>query len=118
MYVHHLTDSLELARTRGGRWRLEGAHLRRFRWLAAGLGALALLALGGAQVVPVTDLVRGSAAAASETVTVAPGDTLWDIASRRYPGTDVRRKVVEIQRLNGLEGATIRPGQRLKVPAG
>lgn len=47
--------------------------------------------------------------------TVRAGDTLWSIADARYAG-DPREGVWELQRRNGLEGATIVPGQRLALP--
>jgi nucleoid-associated protein YgaU len=48
---------------------------------------------------------------------VVGGDTLWDIAAEHTaPGEDVRRVVYEIQRLNGLDGSVILPGQVLQVP--
>lgn len=48
---------------------------------------------------------------------VAGGDTLWDIALRAAPGTDPRRTVAEIERLNELTSSAVRPGQRLRLPA-
>jgi LysM repeat protein len=47
--------------------------------------------------------------------TVQPGDTLWSIAADAYGG-DPREGVWKLQRRNGIEGATIVPGQRLVVP--
>ncbi len=48
---------------------------------------------------------------------VIAGDTLWDIATEHTaPGEDVRRVVFDIQRLNGLNGSVILPGQVLQVP--
>lgn len=47
--------------------------------------------------------------------TVVPGDTLWSIAVESYAG-DPREGVWKLQRGNGLEGATIVPGQRLVLP--
>lgn len=47
--------------------------------------------------------------AASATVSVRPGDTLYGIAHRH--GLSVAR----LRQLNGLKGNTIRPGQRLRV---
>jgi len=41
-------------------------------------------------------------------------DTLWSIASAGY--SDPREGVWEIKRRNGLEGATIVPGQVLLLP--
>lgn len=50
---------------------------------------------------------------------VAPGDTLWEIADDLTPpGDDVRRMVSVIRRLNDLERADLRVGQRILVPRG
>jgi nucleoid-associated protein YgaU len=54
---------------------------------------------------------------AEATVVVEPGDTLWSIASSRYPGDDVRARVEEIERLNGLQGPLIEVGETLRMPA-
>lgn len=54
----------------------------------------------------------------TETHRVVSGDTLWDLASERAEeGADVRATVSLIQRINGLEGGLIVPGQVLKLPA-
>jgi LysM repeat protein len=47
--------------------------------------------------------------------TVRAGDTLWSIAVESYAG-DPREGVWKLQRRNGLDGATIVPGQRLVLP--
>ncbi len=47
--------------------------------------------------------------------TVRPGETLWSIAMAAYGG-DPREGVWRLQERNGLEGATIVPGQRLLLP--
>lgn len=50
---------------------------------------------------------------------VSQGDTLWGIAkSSAPPGSDLRDAVADIRALNGLDGATIHPGQILLVPGG
>jgi murein DD-endopeptidase MepM/ murein hydrolase activator NlpD len=51
-------------------------------------------------------------AVASETIEVQPGDTLYGL-SRKH-----KVSVHELQRLNGLSGASIRPGQRLVISGG
>lgn len=48
---------------------------------------------------------------------VEPGETLWKIAKRAYPGADPREGIVRIKQANRLGSGTIRPGQRLRVPA-
>jgi nucleoid-associated protein YgaU len=42
-------------------------------------------------------------------------DSLWSIASTRYPG-DLREGVWRIEQANRLPDATIRPGQVLLLP--
>jgi LysM repeat protein len=80
------------------------------RLILTGLVLLTLLlaALGAA---------RPSNGAAPETrYVVQPGDTLWGIAEGRYDG-DPREAVWRIQERNGLEGASIQPGQELVLPS-
>ncbi len=47
---------------------------------------------------------------------VQPGDTLWSISRQYMPDTDPRLGVEWISRVNGLDGAIIRPGDILNVP--
>lgn len=52
-------------------------------------------------------------------VTVAPGQTLWDIAeAHKAARTDTRGMVYKIRVANELADATVYPGQVLRVPAG
>jgi LysM repeat protein len=72
--------------------------------------ALAALAVGL--------VAHGSQGAAPErTYVVKPADTLWSIAARRYAG-DVREGVWKLERRNHLSSVTLRPGQKLVLPAG
>lgn len=52
----------------------------------------------------------------TETIVVAPGDTLWDIAAERGEG-DVRSMMRHIEDLNSLDTVALAVGQRLQVPA-
>ncbi|WP_435771797.1 LysM peptidoglycan-binding domain-containing protein [Nocardioides sp. SYSU DS0651] len=84
--------------------------------IALALLAALVVALAGGSVA--TD-ERG-AAAQVEVVTVAPGDTLWDIASEAAAATgagDVRDMMERIQRLNTLDSSLVYAGQELRVPA-
>ena len=54
--------------------------------------------------------------APTEIVQVAPGDTLWGIASEIASDGDVRSMMSEIERLNALESAGLAAGQKLRVP--
>lgn len=49
-------------------------------------------------------------------VVVQPHDTLWSIATRTAPRRDPYAAVAEIQRLNGLNGYVVHPGQTLVLP--
>ena len=57
------------------------------------------------------------ATTAFSTVTVQPGESLWGIAERIAPGADPRNVIVEIERLNALDGSAVAAGQSLAVPA-
>lgn len=48
---------------------------------------------------------------------VSPGETLWQLAGRAAPRADRRTTVDRLVRANGLRGGSIRPGQRLVLPA-
>jgi LysM repeat protein len=98
-------------------WHLRDTLAWRARWALVALVTVGLFAFGYAREASGSPLLTGSAPAASGTVTVEPGDTLWGIAARRYPDADVRQKVFEIEQLNGLRGPTIMAGQRLRLPA-
>ena len=66
-------------------------------------------------------LVVGLAARSSHgagpkrTYVVRPGDTLWSVAERSYPG-DPRQGVWQIEQRNHLASATIVPGEKLVLP--
>ena len=49
-------------------------------------------------------------------VTVAPGDTLWSLATRMADGADVRAMVDEISTVNSLESAELLAGQKVRIP--
>jgi nucleoid-associated protein YgaU len=109
--------AIQTRQHRASRWHLRETPLWRARWALAAAVVAALLGAGYARVAEGSAVGSVPVPAAAETVTVARGDTLWDIASRRYPGADPRQKVFEIEQLNGLSGPAIEAGQRLKVPA-
>ncbi|HWI44321.1 MAG TPA: LysM peptidoglycan-binding domain-containing protein [Nocardioides sp.] len=84
-----------------------------------------VLALGVLAAVTVW-LASGSAATRAdvvapqvEVVTVAPGDTLWDIASDAAAATgedDVRDVMAHIEELNAIDDHMVFVGQQLRVP--
>lgn len=62
---------------------------------------------------------EASGAPAVDVITVAPGDTLWGIASdsAALTGDDVSGAMEEIQQLNTLDGSLVYVGQQLRVPS-
>ena len=81
-----------------------------------GRWALVLLALAGLSV-GLSKVALGEAPPVIATMVVEPGDTLWGIAAARYPSDDVRVRVDEIERLNGLHSPKIEVGETLRLPA-
>jgi len=71
----------------------------------------------GCVSVGLSKVVLGDGRPVDATVVVQPGDTLWGIAAARYPGDDVRVRVDEIERLNGLQSPEIEVGESLQLPA-
>jgi nucleoid-associated protein YgaU len=89
---------------------------RRAKRLAVVLALAAGVALGS-WLGPLLGGTGGDLRLAGESsVIVQSGDTLWSIATALDGEGDVRRLVDEIQRLNGLDGADLVPGQVLQLP--
>ena len=87
------------------------APLSRFAMAAALFAGALLLAvhLAGAPA-------AASRAGAPAAVTVAPGETLWDIAQRyEAAGTDPRAYVARLERINSLDGP-VDAGERIRLP--
>ena len=92
---------------------------RRGRLLVTGLTLLLLVAAavvltGGLPATAGTD--RPTEVTALR-VTVAPGETLWQIAERVAPGTDPRETVARILDLNGLQTSQVQVGTALLLPS-
>ena len=47
---------------------------------------------------------------------VAPGDTLWDIASENRDGKDIRTYLYKIKKLNEIQTSDISIGMKIKLP--
>jgi Tfp pilus assembly protein FimV len=81
--------------------------------------AIALAALALMVALPTLSSMRLYAASAQRyvSVTVHPGDTLWSIASSHArSNSDVQEIVDRIAAANHLDGGTLQPGQRLRIP--
>ena len=58
----------------------------------------------------------GGAQPSVRQTTVHNGDTLWSVARRIAPKSDPREVVIQLRRLNHLDGADLRAGQQLVLP--
>ena len=93
------------------------ARLTRRGRVVVVLAMLVLLVVGGFTLGRASSQAAGPAAhRALPTVTVAPGETLWQIAARVDPSGDRRALVDQIEALNHLHDGQIVAGQQLKLP--
>jgi len=85
-------------------------------------GQLALLTVLLAVATGLAGLVAAPGQAADRpgvvpTMVVRPGDTLWSVANRYAPDRDPFETIDAIRRLNGIDGYTVHPGERLAMPS-
>ena len=80
--------------------------------------ALLALALSAATALGVSGLSGAGAAEPDLVVTVAPGQTLSEIAASQLPDLSVGNGIVAIQIENELNSAQVTAGQRLVIPRG
>jgi hypothetical protein len=50
-------------------------------------------------------------------VSLAPGETLWELADRVAPGVDPREFIADVETLNNISATDLQAGQQLAVPA-
>jgi hypothetical protein len=98
------------------------AHMSRTRVRRRRVGLAALLSVALAVGVPAAaGAVRAGAGPMRPVVArqyvVAPGDTLWRIATRADPGRDPRGVIDQIERENAVDPGTLQPGRVLVLPA-
>lgn len=60
--------------------------------------------------------VAGETTPTSVVYTVAPGDSLWSIATHVAPKTDPRSTIHLIREINGLSSGAVQVGQKLTIP--
>jgi hypothetical protein len=99
-----------LTLTRRGRLLLVG--------LPIALGVAALILLGAFLTSQAKAGESTPATSSTVEVSVASGETLWDLAVQYAPERDPRDVVAEIVELNDLHTSLVRAGQSIAVPAG
>jgi hypothetical protein len=67
---------------------------------------------------PATASTGEPAAPVARTVTVEPGQTLWQVAREVRPQADPRETIARIMEMNGLTSASVQAGRQIYVPAG
>jgi LysM repeat protein len=76
---------------------------------------VALSVLNGGQA-SAGDSSRAGAPVHFETVTVRPGETLWQLAEETAPQADPRDFVQDVVSLNALDGSTLQAGEQIAIP--
>jgi hypothetical protein len=95
---------------------------RRVRLTRRGRAVLLLVAAGLLLVAISVGRTGSQAATFTETgpalqqTTVQQGETLWSVARRIAPDNDPREVIVQLRRINHLQGSTLRVGQQLLLP--
>ncbi len=95
----------------------KGINYARRRVMAVVVVVVALLAVAFNMLQ--TQSAGASAHGSKATFTyvyVAPGDTLWSIATKYAPERDPQQEITDIQNLNALSSSDVVPGQRLALP--
>ncbi|WP_420370375.1 LysM peptidoglycan-binding domain-containing protein [Curtobacterium sp. L1-20] len=52
-----------------------------------------------------------------DTVTIQPGETLWQLAEETAPNADPRDFVQDVISLNALDGSGLQAGEQIAIPA-
>jgi len=60
--------------------------------------------------------VKGQPEQSYETIKIAKGDTLWEIARRYNKEGDIRKYIYELKKLNNFSGSQIFEGDEIKIP--
>ena len=76
---------------------------------------VALAVLNGGQA-SAGDSSAGGARTHFETVTIQPGETLWQLAEDTAPNADPRDFVQDVVSLNALDGSALQAGEQIAIP--
>ncbi|WP_082474037.1 LysM peptidoglycan-binding domain-containing protein [Curtobacterium sp. Leaf261] len=77
---------------------------------------VALAVLNGGQASAGDGSTSGSPAT-FQTVTIEPGESLWQVAEEQAPNSDPREFVQDVLTLNNLDGSAVQAGQQIAIPA-
>jgi hypothetical protein len=51
-----------------------------------------------------------------QTVTIQPGETLWQLAEQKAPNSDPRDFIQDVVNLNNLQGSGVQAGEQIAIP--
>ncbi|PCN48310.1 hypothetical protein Csp2054_07785 [Curtobacterium sp. 'Ferrero'] len=93
---------------------------RRGRVVFTTLAALPILLVVAIAVLNGGGAAAGDAAGTGstrfETVTIQPGETLWQLAEETAPDSDPRDFVADVVNLNALDGSALQAGETISIP--
>jgi len=98
-----------------GGWHLSRRGELLLRRVTAAVTAAVVTLVAAAAVFAVVR-AAGTSPMQTRTVSVQPGQSLWQVAAATSPSADVSDTADEIRSLNHLDGTTLTPGQILVVP--
>ena len=81
----------------------------------AAIPVIAIALLVGPNVIG-AEATAGSVQNSFEYVSIAPGQSLWQLAEQVAPQADPREVVADILTLNNLSSGDVQPGQKLAIP--
>ena len=94
-----------------------GINYARRRAVAAVLFVVVALAVAFNMLQPQSAGASAHSGKANFTyIYVAPGDTLWSIATKYAPQADPQQEIQDIKTLNSLTSSQLEPGQQLALP--
>ncbi|MFK4483665.1 LysM peptidoglycan-binding domain-containing protein [Curtobacterium sp. AB7] len=111
----------DIQRTAAPATRVRLRLTRRGRIVFTTLAALPLLivvaffVLNGGQA-SAGDAAAGGARTQFDTVTIQPGETLWQLAEDTAPNADPRDFVQDVISLNALDGSGLQAGEQIAIP--
>lgn len=83
----------------------------------AAIPVVALALLVGPNVLGAQATGASAGTTSFEYVSIAPGQSLWQLAEQIAPQADPREVVADILALNNLRSGDVQPGQEVAIPA-
>ncbi|MFZ6990793.1 hypothetical protein ACO0E1_02775 [Curtobacterium sp. RRHDQ66] len=111
-------STIALADMQGTAVRTRLRLTRRGRVVFTTLAALPVLIVVGLFALNGGQAAAGNTAADVhfQTVTIEPGETLWQLAEQTAPNADPRDFIADVVSLNALDGSGVQAGEQIAIP--